>query len=109
MAWMVFVVIVVTAPAGVSMPTLQAWMSKMTPADAQGRLQGMVGGAEGLSSIIGPIVMSQTFGAFEHTIKGAPLPRPERFRALTSFEPSSRTVSIPGRVVGRPDRRRYRP
>lgn len=71
-SWMVFTVIVVTAPAGIAMPALNAWMSKMTPADAQGRLQGTVGGAEGLSSIIGPIVMSQTFGAFEHSLPGAP-------------------------------------
>ncbi len=71
-SWMVFAVIVVGAPAGIAMPALNAWMSKMTPADSQGRLQGTIGGAEGMSSIIGPIVMTQTFGAFEHSVPGAP-------------------------------------
>ena len=71
-SWMVFAVILVSAPGGVSLPAMQAWMSKMTPADAQGRLQGTIGGAEGLASIIGPIVMTQTFGHFEHSMPGAP-------------------------------------
>ena len=118
-SWMVFVVIVATAPAGISMPALQAWMSKMTPADAQGRLQGMVGGAEGLSSIIGPIVMSQTFGAFEHCdARRAVLPGGdsradrlvdrdalrlqygdvERFRAVTK---SPKSLAAPCRSAGR--------
>jgi DHA1 family tetracycline resistance protein-like MFS transporter len=70
--WMVFAVIVVTSPAAVAMPAMQAWMSKLAPDDAQGRLQGAVGAAESLSSIFGPILMSQVFGAFEHQSPGAP-------------------------------------
>jgi len=70
--WMVFAVIVVTSPAAIAMPAMQAWMSKIAPDDAQGRLQGAVGAAESLSSIFGPIIMSQVFGTFEHSLPGAP-------------------------------------
>ncbi len=70
--WMVFAIIIVSSPAGVAMPAMNAWMSKLAPADAQGRLQGTIGAAEGLSSIFGPILMTQVFGRFEHTVPGAP-------------------------------------
>ncbi|HEX2873479.1 MAG TPA: TCR/Tet family MFS transporter [Polyangiaceae bacterium] len=70
--WMVFAIIIVTAPAAVAMPAMQAWMSKLAPDDAQGRLQGAIGAAESLSSIFGPILMTQVFGAFEHRLPGAP-------------------------------------
>ena len=71
-SWMIFVVIVVTSPAGIAMPAMNAWMSKLAPDDAQGRLQGSIGAAESLSSIFGPILMSQVFGACEHSLPGAP-------------------------------------
>jgi MFS transporter, DHA1 family, tetracycline resistance protein len=70
--WMVFAVLIATSPAAIAMPAIQAWMSKIAPDDAQGRLQGAVGAAESLSSIFGPILMSQVFGAFEHQLPGAP-------------------------------------
>ena len=70
--WMVFAIIVVTAPAAIAMPAMQAWASKLAPDDAQGRLQGAMGAAESLSSIFGPILMSQIFGTFEHQLPGAP-------------------------------------
>lgn len=70
--WMVFAVIVIGAPSAIAMPAMNAWMSKLAPEDAQGRLQGAIGAAEGLSSIFGPILMSQVFGAFEHSLAGAP-------------------------------------
>lgn len=71
-SWMAFAVIVVSAPSGVAMPAMNAWMSKLAPADAQGRLQGTIGAAEGLSSIFGPVLMTQVFGAFETRLPGAP-------------------------------------
>jgi len=71
-SWMVFAVIIVSSPCGVAVPALNAWMSKLAPDDAQGRLQGSIGAAESLSSIFGPILMTQVFGAFEHTLSGAP-------------------------------------
>ncbi len=71
-SWMVFAVIIVSSPCGVAVPAMNAWMSKLAPDDAQGRLQGSIGAAESLSSIFGPILMTQVFGAFEHTVSGAP-------------------------------------
>ena len=71
-SWMVFAIIIVASPAGIAMPAMNAWMSKLAPDDAQGRLQGAIGAAESLSSIFGPVLMSQVFGAFEHTLPGAP-------------------------------------
>ena len=71
-SWMVFAVIIVSSPCGVAVPALNAWMSKLAPDDAQGRLQGSIGAAESLSSIFGSILMTQVFGAFEHTLSGAP-------------------------------------
>ncbi len=71
-SWMVFAVIIVSSPSGVAMPAMNAWMSRLAPEDAQGRLQGSIGAAEGLSSIFGPILMTQVFGAFENTLAGAP-------------------------------------
>jgi DHA1 family tetracycline resistance protein-like MFS transporter len=70
--WMVFAVIVLLSPSGVAMPAMNAWMSKLAPDDAQGRLQGSIGAAESLSSIFGPILMTQVFGTFEHSLSGAP-------------------------------------
>lgn len=70
--WMVFAVLIIASPAGIAMPAMQAWMSKLAPDEAQGRLQGAVGAAESLSSIFGPILMSQVFGALEHVLPGAP-------------------------------------
>lgn len=71
-SWMVFAIIIVSSPSAVAMPAMNAWMSRLAPDEAQGRLQGAIGAAEGLSSIFGPILMSQVFGAFEHTLPGAP-------------------------------------
>ena len=71
-SWVVFAVIIVSSPSGVAMPAMNAWMSRLAPEDAQGRLQGSIGAAEGLSSIFGPILMTQVFGAFENTLAGAP-------------------------------------
>jgi len=71
-SWMVFAIIVAASPSAVAMPAMNAWMSKLAPDDAQGRLQGSIGAAESLASIFGPLVMAQAFGAFEHTFPGAP-------------------------------------
>jgi DHA1 family tetracycline resistance protein-like MFS transporter len=71
-SWMVFAVIVVSSPSAIAMPAMNAWMSKLAPDDAQGRLQGAIGAAESLSSIFGPLLMTQVFGTFEHTLPGAP-------------------------------------
>jgi MFS transporter, DHA1 family, tetracycline resistance protein len=69
--WMIFALIAVGAPGGVSMPALKAVMSKRAPPEAQGALQGAIGSLEGVSSIVGPLVMTGLFSAF-----GGPGARP---------------------------------
>jgi DHA1 family tetracycline resistance protein-like MFS transporter len=71
-SWMVFALVLVSAPAGIAMPAIQAIMSKQAPAEAQGRLQGVVSSLEGLSSIAGPLVMTQLFDGFGKTVPGMP-------------------------------------
>lgn len=71
-SWMVFALIAVSAPAGLVMPSIQAIMSKGAADDAQGRLQGVVSSLEGLSSIAGPLIMTQLFDHFGNTIPGMP-------------------------------------
>ena len=71
-SWMVFALILVSAPGGLVMPAMNAIMSKSAPPEAQGRLQGVVSSLEGLSSIVGPIIMTQLFQGFGASIPGMP-------------------------------------
>lgn len=71
-SWMVFALILVSAPGGIAMPAINAIMSRHAPAEAQGRLQGAVSSLEGLSSIVGPILMTQLFQGFSRTVPGMP-------------------------------------
>ncbi len=48
-------------------PSLQALMTRATPADAQGELQGAVTSSYCLASIIGPLTMNPLFGAWSDT------------------------------------------
>lgn len=50
--------------SGFAFPAMQALMSKNTPEDAQGELQGVVAASYSLTAIIGPLAMTQLFGAF---------------------------------------------
>lgn len=83
--WAVYWVIPFGAFAGLTLPALQAVMSRETPANAQGELQGAIASITGLSMMLGPLVMTQTFAAFaspespitfagiELTSRGAPI------------------------------------
>lgn len=71
-SWMVFALILVSAPGGLVMPAMNAIMSKNAPPEAQGRLQGAVSSLEGLSSIVGPLIMTQLFQRFGASIPGMP-------------------------------------
>ncbi|HBK90629.1 MAG TPA: tetracycline resistance MFS efflux pump [Parvularcula sp.] len=62
--WMIYVLIPFGALAGFATPALQGVMSKSAPADAQGELQGAIGSLNGVSMIIGPLMMTQVFAAF---------------------------------------------
>lgn len=54
----------VTALGAVVTPAIQGLMSRATPDDAQGELQGLVSSAVALSLIISPMLMSQVFAMF---------------------------------------------
>jgi DHA1 family tetracycline resistance protein-like MFS transporter len=62
--WMVYTLISIGAFGGLTLPALQAIMSRALPANAQGELQGAVGAISGLTMIISPWTMTQLFSAF---------------------------------------------
>ena len=68
---MVYGLIALGALAGLTMPALEGVMSRTLPANSQGELQGAITAIMGLSMIIGPYVMTQTFAAF--TEPGQPI------------------------------------
>ncbi|MEO0399347.1 MAG: TCR/Tet family MFS transporter [Pseudomonadota bacterium] len=63
-AWMVYAAIPIGALVGFVLPALQGIMSRTLPANAQGELQGALSSVNGLSMILGPFIMTQTFAAF---------------------------------------------
>jgi DHA1 family tetracycline resistance protein-like MFS transporter len=62
--WMVYALIVLGCLQALVYPAVNAGMSHAVPADAQGELQGAVASLQGMSSVIGPIVMTLAFGGF---------------------------------------------
>ncbi|MBY9065534.1 TCR/Tet family MFS transporter [Hyphomonas sp. WL0036] len=66
-----YAIIVVNALGGVTMPALNAVMSRLTPADAQGELQGAASSLNAIGMIIGPLIMTGALYAF--TQPGAPI------------------------------------
>ena len=64
----------ITALGGVVTPALQAILSRQTPENAQGELQGVLASLNAIAMITAPLVMTQTFAAF--TAPGAPVHAP---------------------------------
>jgi MFS transporter, DHA1 family, tetracycline resistance protein len=62
--WMMYAVGLTTAVFALTYPAMNALASQRIPANAQGELQGAVASLYGLSSIIGPPLMTQVFGYF---------------------------------------------
>lgn len=50
----------------IAFPAAQSMLTRAAPADAQGALQGAVAASASLSSVVGPLVMSQLFMAFSN-------------------------------------------
>lgn len=61
---MVIAAILVGALTGMTFPALQSMMTVQVSEDAQGELQGAIASTVSLTSIIGPVVMTQIFGHF---------------------------------------------
>ena len=64
----------ITALGGVVTPALQALLSRDTPADAQGELQGVLASLNAIAMIVAPLVMTGVFARF--TSEGAPIHAP---------------------------------
>ena len=69
--WMVYAIIPFTGLGALITPAMTALMSRRVPSNAQGELQGALSGVLGVTLIISPVVMTQTFGYF--TSAGAPV------------------------------------
>ncbi|QGY00390.1 MFS transporter [Roseovarius faecimaris] len=69
--WVVLALIPVSAFAAMATPALQALMSRDTPDDAQGELQGVLSSVNALAMILSPMLMTGVFYAF--TAKTAPI------------------------------------
>ncbi|MGK7755692.1 MULTISPECIES: TCR/Tet family MFS transporter [unclassified Roseovarius] len=75
--WLALALTPVSALAAMCVPALQAIMSRRTPHDAQGELQGIFTSVGALAMIISPLMMTNIFAAFTHpdaplTLPGAP-------------------------------------
>jgi DHA1 family tetracycline resistance protein-like MFS transporter len=62
--WMMFAFLVPYCLGGIAGPALQGYMSTNVPANEQGNLQGGLTGLMSLSSIFGPLVMTESFYYF---------------------------------------------
>ena len=62
--WMIYTFLVVYVFGGLAGPTLQGIMSSNIPANEQGELMGSLTSLQSLANIIGPIMMTRTFGYF---------------------------------------------
>ncbi|MGH7724338.1 MAG: TCR/Tet family MFS transporter [Candidatus Eiseniibacteriota bacterium] len=63
-SWMMFAWLATWFFGAQVMPNTNALMSHRIPHDAQGELQGAVASLYGLSTIVGPVLMTQLFGRF---------------------------------------------
>lgn len=63
-AWVVYAAITLGMLQGLAYPSMNAIMSKQVPPNQQGELQGALASMMSLSTIIGPILMTQTLGRF---------------------------------------------
>ncbi len=66
----VLLITLINAPEGMADPALTALMSKETPANAQGELQGGIASAKNVAMLVGSPLFAQIFGIF--LIEGTP-------------------------------------
>jgi len=66
----VVLAIIIGSVAGIAFPALQSLMTARTSVDTQGELQGAISSAQSLTSIIGPVMMSQIFAFFAERDNG---------------------------------------
>lgn len=76
--WMMFVFLIPYCMGGLAGPALQGIISSQVPANEQGELQGALTSLMSVTSIVGPILMTQLFGYFTGSsapiyLPGAPM------------------------------------
>ncbi len=64
--WMMYAILAVYCLGGIAGPALQSLISSKVPANEQGDLQGALTSVVSLTSIIGPVVMTNVFYYFTH-------------------------------------------
>jgi len=62
--WMMFAILIPYCLGGIAGPAIQGYMSNKVPANEQGNLQGGLTGLMSLSSIFGPLLMTEAFHFF---------------------------------------------
>jgi DHA1 family tetracycline resistance protein-like MFS transporter len=72
--WMMFAVTALASLGGIAMPALQGVMSNQVPMNEQGELRGALTSVMSLTSVVGPLIMTQLFGYF--TSVAAPIQLP---------------------------------
>ena len=63
-SWFAYVAMAAGLLQGLAYPSMNAIMSKQVPANEQGELQGGVASMMSLTTILGPLIMTQTLGRF---------------------------------------------
>ncbi len=72
--WMMYAIIICSGIGGVAGPALQGLISRSTPADEQGAVQGALSSIQGIAAILGPLLATGLFGFF--TSASAPIHLP---------------------------------
>ena len=72
--WMMFAFMIPYAMGGIAVPTMQALMSSQVPANEQGELQGALTSLISITSIIGPLVMTNLFAYYTSEASSIYLP-----------------------------------
>lgn len=70
--WMMYAILTASAVLWITQPALQAMITSKVPAHEQGELQGSLMSLTSLASIINPLVTTQLFAKFAHSVPGAP-------------------------------------
>jgi DHA1 family tetracycline resistance protein-like MFS transporter len=70
--WMIYPILIFSALFWCSQPALQAMLTKNTPSNEQGELQGSLVSLTSLASILNPLIVTQLFAAYQDTVPGMP-------------------------------------
>ncbi|MFN7313755.1 MAG: TCR/Tet family MFS transporter [Bacteroidota bacterium] len=72
--WMMYAFLIPYCLGGIAGPSIQSMMSNQVPANEQGELQGALTSLISVTSIVGPLLMTNLFSYFTHNSKGIYFP-----------------------------------